>query len=69
MPMYEYKCDKPRCAAVFTELAAYDDVVQCPRCGKGTGVKQIATTYHPVFVHRQGKFAMRRNAVKSKKKK
>lgn len=65
MPIYEYSCKK--CKNIYTELAKFEDVVKCPLCGKPSE-KQIATTYHPVFVHRQGKFSMRRNAVKTKKK-
>lgn len=67
MPMFEYVCTNKKCKNIFDELARFEDIVNCPKCGK-PGEKQIATTYHPVFVHRQGKFATRRNAVKKNKK-
>lgn len=67
MPVYEYQCTNKKCKNVYEELAKFDDIVNCPKCGK-SGEKLIATTYHPVFVHRKGKFSMRRNAVKTKKK-
>lgn len=67
MPVFEYLCIGKKCKRVFTELARFEDIINCPVCGK-LGEKQIATTYHPVFVHRQGKFSMRRNAVKKKQK-
>lgn len=67
MPMYEYICTGKKCKTIFEELCQFEDVVNCPVCGK-PGEKQIATTHHPVFVHRQGKFSMRRKAVKKNKK-
>lgn len=67
MPLYEYLCTGKKCKNVYTELAKFEDDIPCPKCGK-SGVKQIATTYHPVFVHRHGKFSQRRKQTKTKKK-
>lgn len=68
MPMYEYKCNRTKCGHIFEELAAYDAVIKCPKCGRGSGDKTISTTYHPVFIHRQGKFVQRRRAARIKKR-
>jgi putative FmdB family regulatory protein len=65
MPLFEYVCLNKKCQHVFTELAKFEDVFKCPTCGKKSE-KQIATTHHPVFVHRQGSFAQRRGKAKRK---
>ncbi len=63
MPMYEYVCTGKKCKTIFEELTTFDAIVNCPKCGK-PGEKQIATTHHPVFVHRKGSFAQRRGKSK-----
>lgn len=67
MPVYEYKCKAKKCGQVFTELARFEDEVQCPVCGRANAEKQMSTTYHPVFVHRKGTFAERQRAAKARK--
>lgn len=61
MPIFEYVCTNKKCKNVYTELAKFEDIINCPKCGK-PGNKQIATTYHPAFIHRHGKFHLRRKA-------
>ncbi len=67
MPVFEYKCTSKKCQHVFDELAKFEDEVKCPLCKKKTE-KQIATTHHPVFVHKHGSFAQRRGKAKRKTK-
>lgn len=67
MPIFEYTCTNKKTPHTFTELAKFEDEIKCPTCKKPS-VKQIATTHHPVFVHRQGTFAQRRGKAKRKTK-
>lgn len=57
MPIFEYRCKT--CEYVFEELAKFTDKIKCPRCG-GASKKLVATQYRPAFIHRQGKFHIRR---------
>lgn len=66
MPMFEYQCTGKKCKNIYTELAKFEDEIACPKCGK-PGTKLIATTNHPVFVHRHGTFIQRTGRSKRRK--
>lgn len=58
-PLFEYVCQNKKCSNVFTELAKFEDKIACPKCNKSSQ-KQIATTYHPVFLLNKTRFRKRR---------